>query len=340
MPSRKADVSQFQTSKASMQEQLAQLAYSIWQQRDCPEGTAEDDWREAERQLCEVIALQRFNSAATRGSAVLGQVSSKADIAGVFDHAAGGQILSGRNSGSQVFGVDGAGNVTASSVNAGAIGPAISGFSDSGDGVAGGTLQGVGVHGYTESHHGIGVLADGKNSIALVAQNGITDNPGTPTVDISSTNATDNGSLIFAHTSVGSCTIDLSGNLVCTGTNGAAVKTDNGQQVALYAMESPENWFEDFGSAKLVSGVGTVTLDQVFSQTVNPALDYYVFLTPRGDCKGLYVANETTTSFEVRELGDGHSNVSFDYRIVARRKGYENVRLADMTDKMKAKPII
>jgi len=59
-----------------------------------------------------------------------------------------------------------------------------------------------------------------------------------------------------------------------------------------------------------------------------------VFLTPKGDCRGLYVSNETQTGFEVHELGGGKSNVAFDYRIVAHRKGYESIRMADMTDRM------
>jgi hypothetical protein len=47
----------------------------------------------------------------------------------------------------------------------------------------------------------------------------------------------------------------------------------------------------------------------------------------------LYVAQKTPTSFQVRELGDGESSVEFDYRIVARRKGCETIRMEDMTGK-------
>jgi hypothetical protein len=60
-------------------------------------------------------------------------------------------------------------------------------------------------------------------------------------------------------------------------------------------------------------------------------MDYHVFLTPNGDCKGLYVTKKTANSFEVRELGGGKSSIAFDYRIMARRKGYEDVRMADKT---------
>jgi hypothetical protein len=48
--------------------------------------------------------------------------------------------------------------------------------------------------------------------------------------------------------------------------------------------------------------------------------DYHVFLTPRGDCRGLYVRSQGGASFEVRELGGGTSSVAFSYRIVGRRK--------------------
>jgi len=56
-----------------------------------------------------------------------------------------------------------------------------------------------------------------------------------------------------------------------------------------------------------------------------------VFPVPNGDCKGLYITHKTATSFEVRELGGGTSNIAFDYRIMALRKKYENIRFADQT---------
>jgi len=33
------------------QQDIAKLAYALWQQRGCPEGSAEYDWIEAEREL-------------------------------------------------------------------------------------------------------------------------------------------------------------------------------------------------------------------------------------------------------------------------------------------------
>jgi hypothetical protein len=126
------------------------------------------------------------------------------------------------------------------------------------------------------------------------------------------------------------CSIDALGDLSCTGSKNAVVPVDAGKHyVALSAIESPKNWFEDFGSAQLVGGVATVRLDPRFMQTVNTGVEYHIFLTPNGDCKGLYVHQKTPTSFEVRELGGGSTNVSFDYRVTALRKNYEKVRFAD-----------
>jgi hypothetical protein len=129
------------------------------------------------------------------------------------------------------------------------------------------------------------------------------------------------------------CAIDNSGNLSCTGTKNAVVPIDGGKRkVAMSAIESPQNWFEDAGAAELVNGSAVVALDSDFIQTVNTAHEYLVFPVPNGDCKGLYVSHQTPTSFEVHELGGGASSVRFYYRIMALRKNYENVRFADHTN--------
>jgi hypothetical protein len=131
----------------------------------------------------------------------------------------------------------------------------------------------------------------------------------------------------------GFCTIDSNGHENCPrGFSTLAAVASGARRVALYAMESPQHWFEDFGAGRLENGTAAVALDPTFAQTVNGASDYHVFLTPEGDCRGLYVSRKTASGFEVRELGGGRSTVAFDYRIVALRRGFENVRLEDVTD--------
>jgi hypothetical protein len=133
----------------------------------------------------------------------------------------------------------------------------------------------------------------------------------------------------------GTCSIDVSGNLVCSGTLSGSNVTAAKRTVKTYGVQAAENWYEDYGSGQLQNGLARVNLDSTFGETVNTAVEYHVFLTPNGDCKGLYVANKTPKSFEVRELGGGLASVPFDYKIVAKRKGYEQVRLEDVTEQAK-----
>lgn len=125
----------------------------------------------------------------------------------------------------------------------------------------------------------------------------------------------------------------MNGNLNCTGTITPSVRTNEGREVKLYGMASPENWFEDFGTGQLSGGSAQIALDPAFASTINTGESYHVFLTPSGECEGLYVGATVAGGFEVRELHHGTSNISFDYRIVAKRRG-ESVRLEDITDQM------
>jgi hypothetical protein len=129
----------------------------------------------------------------------------------------------------------------------------------------------------------------------------------------------------------GICNIDVSGNLSCSGTiSGSNVAADR-RVLRTYAVQAAENWYEDAGSGQLQSGSARVALEANFAAVVNSDMDYHVFLTPNGDCKGLYVSNKTATGFEVRELGGGASNVAFDYRIMVKRRGFEKLRMDDVT---------
>jgi hypothetical protein len=111
----------------------------------------------------------------------------------------------------------------------------------------------------------------------------------------------------------------ITGNLTVNGTKSAAVTFPDGTHRALYCMESPELWFEDFGTAKLKNGGAVVKLEANFASVIRRG-DYRVFVTPEGDCRGLYVRRKGGASFEIRELAGGKSSVAFSYRIVGRRK--------------------
>ncbi|MGO9269505.1 MAG: hypothetical protein ACLQOO_04485 [Terriglobia bacterium] len=99
------------------------------------------------------------------------------------------------------------------------------------------------------------------------------------------------------------------------------LKVASGNQAGVpNGVEKAGDWREDFGSAQLHNGVAEVGLLPSFLDTVDIQSGYHVFLTPSGDSRGLYVAQKTADGFEVREHGGGKSNISFDYRLVARAR--------------------
>jgi hypothetical protein len=183
---------------------------------------------------------------------------------------------------------------------------------------------------------GIGALTTVDNGWSIVSYN----NSLFSTVFLENEESTDSSGLVVETVGGnfgGLCTIDVSGNLFCTGSKSAVVPVDGGsKKVALYAVEAPENWFEDAGSGQLSNGSAVIHLENMFGQSVNTSIDYHVFLTPNGDCKGLYVSQKSPTSFEVHELGGGTSSVAFDYRIMAKRRGFESIRMADKTKQFAA----
>lgn len=169
----------------------------------------------------------------------------------------------------------------------------------SGFGVNGQTLFGVGVRGLARAINGVGVLGVGASG-------------GHGLVGMASFPA-------FAGA--------FFGDLFVTGKKSAAVPFPDGSHRLLYCMESPESWFEDFGTARLVRGRATVRLDRGFAAVVRRD-QLHVFLTPEGDCRGLYVSRKSAAGFEVRELQGGTSSLPFTYRVVARRRDVGAPRLA------------
>jgi hypothetical protein len=116
------------------------------------------------------------------------------------------------------------------------------------------------------------------------------------------------------------------GNATITGSKSAAVPHPDGSLRALFAVESPQSWFEDFGRAELRGDRMTVELDPDFCELIDTS-EYHVFLTPEGECGALFVAERNPRAFDVRESGQTHHEVSFSYRVVARRRDIDAERL-------------
>ena len=115
--------------------------------------------------------------------------------------------------------------------------------------------------------------------------------------------------------------------VVQNGTKSALVPVGN-EWRKLYCEEAAEVYFTDYGSGTLTNGRAHIELDPTFLQTVtiDAAHPLKVFVEMNSETNGVYVA-KGATGFDVIENGGGTSSGAFDYRIVAKRKGYEGVRM-------------
>ena len=98
----------------------------------------------------------------------------------------------------------------------------------------------------------------------------------------------------------------VSGNFtVVGGAKSAAVPHPDGTHRRLYCMESPESWFEDFGTGQLECGRAEILIDPDFAALVRLD-DYHVFLTDCGNQQCSRVACQTPAGFTGLP-GRGHS---------------------------------
>ncbi len=96
---------------------------------------------------------------------------------------------------------------------------------------------------------------------------------------------------------------------------------------ALYTMQSPEVWYEDFGSTQLKDGRVHVELDPVFLQTVTVDAEnpMKVYVTQTSGNPVLVVVEKGLSGFDI--IGPAGSDAGFDYRVAVKRAGYESKRL-------------
>jgi hypothetical protein len=99
------------------------------------------------------------------------------------------------------------------------------------------------------------------------------------------------------------------------------------RRVISYTPRESQPTMEDFGTAQLTGGRAHVALDAAFANVIDNDSNYLVFLTPEGNCKGLFYTHKTSSGFDVEELEGGSSSVAFDYRIVAKPFGDRSARL-------------
>jgi hypothetical protein len=126
--------------------------------------------------------------------------------------------------------------------------------------------------------------------------------------------------------------VDGAGDVVYHGGLFHFVRTKGAAEETAFSSDTTAPTMEDTGSAELVGGAASVRLDPAFAAALDLNAPYRVFVTPRGDTRGLYVAATTPGGFTVRESQGGHATVSFDYRVVATPLGQTGRRIALTAD--------
>ncbi|WP_152558154.1 beta strand repeat-containing protein [Altibacter lentus] len=89
----------------------------------------------------------------------------------------------------------------------------------------------------------------------------------------------------------------------------------------MYAPETPEILFQDYGTGKLVNGEARINIDPILKEAifVDDKHPLKVFVTLEGECNGVYVTDKSADGFTVKELQGGTSNVPFSWQLVANR---------------------
>jgi len=188
--------------------------------------------------------------------------------------------------------------------------------------------NGYGVYGYMLSGNvGWGVRGDG-NPAGVYGYSSASGVFGysTANVGVSGTGNYAGGYFYSSSTGYSAYTAFSSYKIYGTGTVSTYIIDENDKERTLHCPEAPEVVFEDYGSAQLQNGYCRVDLDPLFLRgvVISEQFPLRVYVTPKGREPVAVSAESHDSYFEV--FGPAGSNVAFDWRIVANRAGYQNLR--------------
>lgn len=120
----------------------------------------------------------------------------------------------------------------------------------------------------------------------------------------------------------------IRGKLKVSGTKSRSVSTVDYDEQLFYCYEMPTPFFGDIGES-VISNDGTcmIDIDDIFQESANAGIKYYVFLQREGegDC---WIAEKERNYFIVK----GTPGLKFSFEIKARQVEYEHVRFTDPGD--------
>lgn len=134
------------------------------------------------------------------------------------------------------------------------------------------------------------------------------------------------GSGYFDYVQVRECgteAVNVAGNINKTGTCNFSIPhpLKPGQRLIYTGIESAEVLLVERGSDQLQNGQKRIDFSDHFRAVSDPR-KITAYLTPREDCKGLFLQETTNDHITVKEAGNGKSNAQFDYIVFTVRQGY------------------
>lgn len=120
----------------------------------------------------------------------------------------------------------------------------------------------------------------------------------------------------------------IRGKLKVSGTKSRSVSTADYDEQLFYCYEMPTPFFGDIGESTISDdGICMIDIDDVFQESANVGIKYYVFLQKEGegDC---WVAEKKQNCFTVK----GTPGLKFSFEIKARQTEYEHMRFVDLGD--------
>lgn len=190
-----------------------------------------------------------------------------------------------------------------------------------------GTLYGTRIRGinlYTGTVHASSVSVDTSVSAGSVSADSISASKKVK----AGTHVEASGHFYSVGTGTDLADASIRGKLKVSGTKSRSVSTADYDEQLFYCYEMPTPFFGDIGES-VISDDGTcmIDIDDIFQESANVDIKYYVFLQKEGegDC---WIAEKEQNYFIIK----GTPGLKFSFEIKARQAEYEHMRFADPGD--------
>lgn len=116
--------------------------------------------------------------------------------------------------------------------------------------------------------------------------------------------------------------VKVAGNFSVTGTKSVIAETENYGDQLFYCYETPTPTLGDFGGGVIgKDGMAIISIDDIFQESTETAIEYYVFLQNEGEGQS-WVSEKSDTYFVVK----GTPGLRFAWELKAKQKNKEYIR--------------